>query len=88
MLGGNPASLPAWREIAAASGRDAHSAAPSFGSLTIHRGADFPQSLSEGNIPSPTLRDRLATDRVTEALLRSAQSGRWEKIASAEGTAA
>ena len=48
--------------------------------------ADFLQGLSEGKIPGPSFRDGLATDYVTDAVLRSAQSGRWEKVVHAEGT--
>jgi predicted dehydrogenase len=46
----------------------------------IHQAADFLQGLSEGKIPGPTFRDGLATDYVTDAVLRSAQSGRWEEV--------
>ena len=31
--------------------------------------------------PAPSFRDGLATDHVTDAVLKSAQSGRWEKVA-------
>jgi predicted dehydrogenase len=49
----------------------------------IHQAADFLQGLSDGRIPGPSFRDGLATDYVTDAVLRSAESGRWEKVASA-----
>jgi len=48
----------------------------------VHQAADFLQGLSEGSIPGPSFRDGLATDYVTDAVLRSAASGRWEKVAS------
>jgi predicted dehydrogenase len=47
----------------------------------IHQVADFLTAL-EGTSPpaAPTFRDGLATDRVTDAVLRSAQSRRWETV--------
>jgi myo-inositol 2-dehydrogenase/D-chiro-inositol 1-dehydrogenase len=47
----------------------------------IHQVADFLQGLAEGRVPGPSFRDGLATDYVTDAVLRSAGSGRWEKVA-------
>jgi myo-inositol 2-dehydrogenase/D-chiro-inositol 1-dehydrogenase len=49
----------------------------------IHQVADFLQGVSEGRSPSPTFRDGLATDYVTDAVLKSAGSGQWEGIESA-----
>jgi myo-inositol 2-dehydrogenase/D-chiro-inositol 1-dehydrogenase len=46
----------------------------------IHQVADFLQGISEGQNPSPTFRDGLATDYVTDAVLKSARSGEWEDI--------
>ena len=46
----------------------------------IHQVADFLTGLSDGKMPGPSFRDGLATDRVTDAVLKSAQSGRWEKV--------
>src|SRR5437899_4520107 len=46
----------------------------------IHQVADFLTGLSAGKIPGPSFRDGLATDYVTDAVLKSAQSGRWEKV--------
>jgi len=46
----------------------------------IHQVADFLTGLSEGRIPGPSFRDGLATDYVTDAVLKSAESGRWEKV--------
>jgi predicted dehydrogenase len=45
----------------------------------IHQVADFLEGLSSGVSAAPTFRDALATDRVTDAVLRSAGSGRWER---------
>jgi predicted dehydrogenase len=52
----------------------------------IHQAADFLQGLSAGQIPGPSFRDGLATDYVTDAVLRSARSGRWEPVAQAGAT--
>jgi predicted dehydrogenase len=49
----------------------------------VHQVADFLQGVSEGQSPSPTFRDGLATDYVTDAVLKSAESGQWEGIESA-----
>ncbi len=46
----------------------------------IHQVADFLAGLSDGKIPGPSFRDGLATDYVTDAVLKSAQTGRWEKV--------
>lgn len=50
----------------------------------IHQFADFCQAAAEGKRPAPTFRDGLATDHVTDAVLKSARSGQWEKVTSAE----
>jgi predicted dehydrogenase len=47
----------------------------------IHQVADFLTGLQDGKIPGPSFRDGLATDHVTDAVLKSAQSGRWERVA-------
>lgn len=44
----------------------------------IHQAADFIEGLSSGKPAAPTFRDALATDLVTDAVLRSAKSGQWE----------
>jgi myo-inositol 2-dehydrogenase/D-chiro-inositol 1-dehydrogenase len=49
----------------------------------IHQFADFLQALGEGQSASPTFRDGLATDYVTDSVLKSATSGRWEQVPSA-----
>src|SRR6266567_4019867 len=47
----------------------------------IHQLADFVKSAAQGRSLAPTFRDGLATDYVTDAVLRSAKSGRWESVA-------
>jgi len=46
----------------------------------IHQVADFLEGLGAGKPAAPTFRDGLATDRVTDAVLRSAANGKWEKV--------
>jgi myo-inositol 2-dehydrogenase/D-chiro-inositol 1-dehydrogenase len=46
----------------------------------IHQVADFLTGLGEGRVPGPSFRDGLATDYVTDAVLRSAGNGQWEKV--------
>jgi len=48
-------------------------AAPKFLRLT-----DFATAAIKGESISPTFRDGLATDYVTDAVLKSAKSGKWE----------
>jgi myo-inositol 2-dehydrogenase/D-chiro-inositol 1-dehydrogenase len=48
----------------------------------IHQVADFLEGLASSKPASPTFRDALATDLVTDAVLRSAQSRRWESVES------
>src|SRR5262245_27470287 len=50
----------------------------------IHQFADFCEAAAEGRSPHPTFRDGLATDYVTDAVLKSARSGRWEKVGTVE----
>jgi len=47
----------------------------------IHQFADFCEAAAEGRSAPPTFRDALATDYVTDAVLKSARSGQWEKVA-------
>ncbi len=47
----------------------------------IHQVADFLKGLDEGKPAAPTFRDALATDLVTDAVLKSAETGRWERVA-------
>jgi predicted dehydrogenase len=46
----------------------------------IHQFADFLEALGQDKSAAPTFRDGLATDHVTDAVLESAKSGRWEKV--------
>ncbi|MEI7902036.1 MAG: Gfo/Idh/MocA family oxidoreductase [bacterium] len=46
----------------------------------VHQAADFIQGLQSGKMPGPTFRDGLATNAVTDAVLKSAKAGRWEKV--------
>ncbi|HVW10805.1 MAG TPA: Gfo/Idh/MocA family oxidoreductase, partial [Bryobacteraceae bacterium] len=46
-----------------------------------HQVADFLTAVAEGREVGPTFRDGLATDHVTDAVLESAKSRRWEKVA-------
>ncbi|MPY89381.1 MAG: gfo/Idh/MocA family oxidoreductase, partial [Luteitalea sp.] len=50
----------------------------------IHQCADFLQAVGEGGTAAPTFRDGLATDHVTDAVLKSAKTGTWEKVPSAQ----
>ena len=48
----------------------------------IHQFADFVQALGDGKTVGPTFRDGLATDHVTDAVLKSAASRKWESVPS------
>ena len=50
----------------------------------IHHFADFLDAAAKGTSPAPTFRDGLATDYVTDAVLKSARSGRWEAVGVAQ----
>jgi myo-inositol 2-dehydrogenase/D-chiro-inositol 1-dehydrogenase len=50
----------------------------------IHQFAEFLQAAEKGQGLAPTFRDALATDYVTDAVLKSAKSGQWESIAVAQ----
>jgi predicted dehydrogenase len=45
-----------------------------------HQFADFAQAAASGKSLPPTFRDGLATDLVTDAVLKSAKSRNWEKV--------
>jgi myo-inositol 2-dehydrogenase/D-chiro-inositol 1-dehydrogenase len=47
-----------------------------------HQFADFLQALGSGAGTAPNFNDGLTTDYVTDAVLKSAKTGRWEKVAS------
>src|SRR6188768_3335718 len=46
-----------------------------------HQFADFVEAAAKGKSLPPTFRDGLATDHVTDAVLKSAQTRQWEKVA-------
>jgi myo-inositol 2-dehydrogenase/D-chiro-inositol 1-dehydrogenase len=46
----------------------------------IHQVADFLEALGEGKSASPTFREALATEDVTDAVLESAASRQWVKV--------
>src|SRR3954447_11464984 len=46
----------------------------------IHQVADFLHAIGENRQAAPTFKDGLAVDYVTDAVLKSAKSGRWEAI--------
>src|SRR5216117_3527137 len=46
----------------------------------IHQFADFVEAAAKGKSIAPTFRDGLATDHVTDTVLKSAKSGKWEKV--------
>jgi myo-inositol 2-dehydrogenase/D-chiro-inositol 1-dehydrogenase len=45
-----------------------------------HQFADFLEATAKGAAASPTFRDGLATDQVTDAVLKSANTRQWEKV--------
>jgi len=46
----------------------------------VHQLADFIQGLQTGKPAGPTFRDALETQYVCDAVLKSAKTGRWEKV--------
>ena len=46
----------------------------------IHQAADFVQAAEAGRSLAPTFRDGLATDFVTDAILKSARTRQWERV--------
>ncbi len=46
----------------------------------IHQVADFIQGLDTGKLVGPTFRDALETEYVTDAVLKSARTRRWETV--------
>ena len=46
----------------------------------IHQVADFLEALAGGKAAAPTFRDGLATDYVTDAVLKSAKTRQWETV--------
>lgn len=51
----------------------------------IHQFADFVQAAAKGESLAPTFRDGLATDYVTDAILKSARTRQWEKVGAPVG---
>ncbi|MGI9354595.1 MAG: Gfo/Idh/MocA family protein [Rhizobiaceae bacterium] len=49
-----------------------------YESSFVHQFADFVSGLESGEAAMPTFRDALATDLVTDAVLKSAKTGQWE----------
>jgi myo-inositol 2-dehydrogenase/D-chiro-inositol 1-dehydrogenase len=49
----------------------------------IHQAADFLTAVGQGKKPSPTFREALKTDYVTDAVLRSAAEKTWVKVGAA-----
>jgi len=45
-----------------------------------HQFADFVEAASKGTPLAPSFRDGLATDQVTDAVLKSARTRQWEKV--------
>ncbi len=46
----------------------------------VHQVADFVKGLDTGKPAGPTFKDGLSTDYVTDAVLKSAKTHRWEKV--------
>ena len=46
----------------------------------IHQVADFITGLGSGTPAAPTFRDGLATEYVTDAVLKSAETRQWERV--------
>lgn len=47
----------------------------------VHQVADFCDGLGGGNMPGPTFKDALETERVVDAVLKSADTGAWQNCA-------
>jgi predicted dehydrogenase len=54
----------------------------------IHQFAEFVQAAAKGQSLSPTFREGLATDYVTDAILKSGKTRQWEKVESARARSA
>jgi myo-inositol 2-dehydrogenase/D-chiro-inositol 1-dehydrogenase len=50
----------------------------------IHQFADFVEAAAKGHSLTPTFRDGLATDHVTDAVLKSARTRQWEKVGTSQ----
>lgn len=54
----------------------------------IHQFADFVDAIDTGKSLPPTFRDGLATDRVTDAVLESAKTRQWQRVAAPQPSTA
>ena len=54
----------------------------------IHQAADFLEALGTGKSAAPAFRDGLATDFVTDSVLKSAETRQWEKVPSTSASSA
>jgi len=54
----------------------------------IHQAADFLNAAAAGKSASPTFREALQTDYVTDAVLQSAANRQWVKVRSAHAAQA
>lgn len=50
----------------------------------VHQVADFLQGVAKGKPASPTFRDALATQYVCDSVLKSADTGKWQKVPQAK----
>ncbi len=80
-------SLRGWRSIHVTDGEHpymAHWWVPGlqigYEHTFIHQFADFASGIAGGKPASPTFRDALATDHVTDAVLKSARTRQWENV--------
>ena len=51
-----------------------------YGSALWFEFADFVMALGQGKSASPTFREGMATERVTDAVLKSAKTRQWETV--------
>jgi predicted dehydrogenase len=51
----------------------------------VHQFAEFVDAAAKGKSLAPTFRDGLATDYVTDAILKSAKTRQWERVGAAAG---
>jgi myo-inositol 2-dehydrogenase/D-chiro-inositol 1-dehydrogenase len=80
-------SLNAWRSIHVTDGDHPYLSswwvpglAIGFEHSFIHQTADFVNSLTADKPAEPTFEDAIKTERVLDAVLRSAKSGKWERV--------
>ena len=52
----------------------------------VHQVADFIKGVESGKLAEPTFKAGLATDYVTDAVLKSARTGKWEKVKKVKGS--